>query len=106
MTTVVNIRNSKNYLYVGRGSIFGNPFSHMPGTKANVLTKTKEESIQYFKEWVNRDPKWKHVEPEQRNTLLASLYQLRNRRLGCYCSPLPCHADILAKMADGETNGA
>jgi Domain of unknown function (DUF4326) len=35
-----------------------------------------------------------------RPDLLALLPGLRGKRLGCWCKPLPCHADILAEFAD------
>lgn len=31
-----------------------------------------------------------------------ALAELRGKRLGCWCAPDPCHADILARLADGE----
>ena len=33
-------------------------------------------------------------------SLLALLPGLRGRRLGCWCAPLPCHADAIAELAD------
>lgn len=27
---------------------------------------------------------------------------LRGKRLGCWCAPEPCHAEVLARLADGE----
>ena len=35
-----------------------------------------------------------------RPDLLALLPDLRGRRLGCWCVPLPCHADVIAELAD------
>jgi Domain of unknown function (DUF4326) len=35
-----------------------------------------------------------------RPDLLALLPELRGRRLGCWCAPLPCHADVIAELAD------
>nr|WP_229711455.1 DUF4326 domain-containing protein [Streptomyces daqingensis] len=32
--------------------------------------------------------------------LLALLPGLRGRRLGCWCAPLPCHAEVIAELAD------
>ena len=32
--------------------------------------------------------------------LLALLPDLRGRRLGCWCAPLPCHAMVIAELAD------
>jgi Domain of unknown function (DUF4326) len=35
-----------------------------------------------------------------RPDLLALLAGLRGSRLGCWCKPLPCHADVIAALAD------
>jgi Domain of unknown function (DUF4326) len=32
--------------------------------------------------------------------LLALLPELRGKRLGCWCKPLACHADVIAELAD------
>ena len=35
-----------------------------------------------------------------RPDLLALLPGLRGRRLGCWCVPEPCHAQVIADLAD------
>jgi hypothetical protein len=35
-----------------------------------------------------------------RPDLLTLLPGLRGRRLGCWCAPDPCHADVIAELAD------
>jgi hypothetical protein len=35
-----------------------------------------------------------------RPDLLAMLPGVRGQRLGCWCKPLPCHADVIAEFAD------
>ncbi len=35
-----------------------------------------------------------------RPDLLALLPELRGRRLGCWCAPLSCHADVIAEVAE------
>jgi Domain of unknown function (DUF4326) len=35
-----------------------------------------------------------------RPDLLVLLPELRGRRLGCWCAPLSCHADVIAELAD------
>ncbi|MBV6697709.1 DUF4326 domain-containing protein [Kitasatospora aureofaciens] len=32
--------------------------------------------------------------------MLALVPTLRGHRLGCWCHPLPCHADVLTDLAD------
>lgn len=88
-TAVVNARTVKNpqpnidYVYVGRPSKWGNPFRiGRDGTRKEVITK--------YANWVVHQPE-----------LVDSLRELRGMRLGCYCFPLSCHADVLAALADG-----
>ena len=82
-TTVVNIRRAKCDVYIGRGSKWGNPFSHI-GTEL-----TRAEVIRGYEEWLNSQP-----------DLLAALPELKGKILGCYCKPLACHGDVLARLAD------
>lgn len=90
VTRVVNISRGQRYdIYIGRGSIWGNPFTHLPlhETKAEVQVGSRMESIQRYEEWVRAQPH-----------LLARISELDGKRLGCYCAPLPCHGEVLVKL--------
>jgi hypothetical protein len=93
---VVNIRPTRDGTpkydaYVGRPSPFGNPFSHEKGTLAKYKVKTREEAIARFREFLMRNP----------NLLRLVKKHLRGKILGCWCAPLPCHAEVLAEVANG-----
>ena len=30
--------------------------------------------------------------------------ELKGKRLGCWCKPLPCHGDVLAELADADAD--
>ena len=32
--------------------------------------------------------------------LMSQIHELRGKRLGCFCAPLDCHADIPARLAN------
>ena len=72
-------------VYVGRPSPWGNPYrvSHV---------KTREQAIRDFQTYAELkdfyESDW--LEP------------LRGKDLVCWCSPLPCHADILLRMANED----
>lgn len=85
-TTVVNCRNQPYDVYIGRPSKWGNPF---------VIGKDgdRDEVIRKYRAWLALNPE-----------LLESLGELQGKRLGCYCSPLPCHGDTLAGLADGKVS--
>lgn len=91
-TRVVNLRRDAYDVYIGRGSIWGNPYTHLPlsGTKANTQVATREEAIEkyldYFVEKLATDKAFKEATEE-----------LKGKVLGCYCKPERCHGDILAE---------
>jgi hypothetical protein len=92
-TKVVNIHKKEPYdVYIGRGkeSKWGNPFTHLGGkTLAEFKVATREEAIEKYREWIKTQPE-----------LLASLGELKGKRLGCFCKPDSCHGDVLAELAD------
>jgi hypothetical protein len=89
-TTVVNKHHKVPYdIYIGRGSKWGNPFSHMDNTKAEFKVNSREEAIDSFKEWILTQP-----------TLLEKLPELKGKTLCCFCKPKSCHGDVLAELAN------
>jgi hypothetical protein len=84
MTTVVNMRNDFYGVDITRRGQWGNPFIiGRDGTRAEVIEK--------YREWIMTQPK-----------LLAQLPMLKGKRLGCHCTPLPCHGEVLKELAEGE----
>ena len=80
-TRVVNIRYGNPYdVLIDRRTKWGNPFR--VGSDG-----TRKECIAKYREWIVTQP-----------DLLASLYELKGKRLGCWCAPLPCHGDVLVEM--------
>jgi hypothetical protein len=81
----VHCKRERYDIYVGRpSSIWKNPFViGRDGDRAEVIRK--------YEEWLMEQPQ-----------LLARLGELRGKVLGCWCSPLPCHGDVLARLADKE----
>jgi hypothetical protein len=82
-TIVVNInRGERCDVYCGRPGIWGNPFViGRDGDRATVIAK---------------HARWIQTQPQ----LLARLPELKGKRLGCFCSPHHCHAEVLARLAD------
>lgn len=74
------LKEGRFEVYIGRGSPWGNPFPI-----------TKRENRAYV---IARYRRYIRSRPE----LLARLGELRGKRLGCYCHPLPCHGDVLVEL--------
>lgn len=89
-TTVVNKYHGESFdVYIGRGSIWGNPFSHLDNTKALYKTNSRDESIESYRDWILTQPQ-----------LLARLHEIKGKTLCCFCKPKTCHGDVLAELAD------
>lgn len=103
-TTVVNLRSEFFDVYVGRvnGSSehFGNPFSYLPNSLALVKVPSRDAAVSAFTQWLAGVSRYKDVEPGRRLWILANLHTLKGKRLGCFCKPLDCHGDVLARLAD------
>jgi len=77
-TTVVNIRDGSDYdVLIARPGPWGNPFAIGPQC-------SREQAIIKYEMHMRRRP-----------DLLAKLPELVDKRLGCYCAPLPCHGHVL-----------
>ena len=90
-TRVVNKRKEEYDVYIGRGSKWGNPYTHLPvgATKAQFQVKTVKEAIAKYQEYIIGRP-----------DLLLALGELEGKRLGCFCAPKPCHGDVLVKLVN------
>jgi uncharacterized protein DUF4326 len=89
MKYVVNIATDPYDVYIGRGSRWGNPFSHLPNSRALWIVKTREEAIARYADWLN-----------EQDQLMHNIKYLKGKILGCHCAPLPCHGNVLAALAN------
>ncbi len=78
-------------IYVGRPSKWGNPFKmNDPLLPRGISRREKRRLvIEQYREWILRQP-----------DLLKDLGELQGKDLVCWCSPLPCHADVLMKISN------
>ena len=78
-----------NNIYVGRGTVhleaskWGNPYLMVTG-----CSRSRSKVIRLYKVYIQENAE-----------LLNSIYELVGKRLGCWCSPQRCHAEILHLLA-------
>lgn len=98
-TKVVNKNKEPYDVYIGRGSIYGNPFTHkeLSKTKALVKCKSVKEAVSFYKWWVLGLTKLDGINPPT----LEQIRELKGKTLGCYCDQdKPCHGQVLAELAE------
>lgn len=88
-TRIVHCKKEPYDIYIGRPSIWGNPFTHIKDrkTKAEFLVETREDAVIAYEKWIRNNP-----------PLLGKLIELKGKTLGCWCKPKSCHGDILIKL--------
>lgn len=98
MAKVANIKKGEKYdIYIGRPSKYGNIFSHLPHSRNTIYVPTREAAVQAYEDWL-LGREYTDIKQDRRYWILEHLRQLKGKTLGCYCSPLPCHGDVLVKL--------
>lgn len=69
-------------VYIGRPSKWGNPFSIGPDG-------SREEVIQKYRQYLYHN-----------STLRSQTGELKDKILGCWCSPRACHGDVLKEFVE------
>lgn len=73
-------------VYVGRPSVYGNPFPIGPDGRDACIAR--------YEEWL--------YEPEQQQLRDRATCELRGRDLVCWCAPDACHADVLLTLVNDD----
>jgi len=91
--------NNDNNYPIYRGSILGNPYTHLPlsKTKAVFHVGSRDEAVEryssYFDLQYGRDESFTEIIDE----MYEKYKNGEDIYLECYCHPLKCHGDIIAK---------
>ena len=92
--TVVHV-DEEHDVYIGRGSKWGNPYSHRDGTLAKYKVSSREEAIKAYEQYITEG---------EGKFLLEHLHELREKRIACFCKRSgkgkKCHGDILKKLTE------
>lgn len=83
---VVHCRNApqRSFVYIGRPSIFGNPFRLRNPKDDQERAVVLDRFRQYFLERITTD-----------TTFRAQVETLRGQDLGCWCAPRTCHGEVI-----------
>jgi len=85
--SVVHCKRDKYDVLIDRTTKWGNPF---------VIGKhgDREEVLRRYKRWL--------LAKEQAGLRDQARAELRDKVLGCWCSPKSCHGDFLSEIADSD----
>jgi hypothetical protein len=90
MSMVFNMRRLKpagpGDVRVDRATILGNPYTV-------GIHRSREQAIELYEQYARKRIA---TDPEFRSAIRG----LRGKRLFCWCTPLPCHGDVLVKLCE------
>ena len=103
--------NKKEYrgdaIPIGRPSVFGNPFSHLLHSRAEVVVPDRYTAIMRFAAWLvtGTDPDLKRP-PTPIHAAIRRGELDKRLPLICFCAPLACHGDVLDEIRTPGNLGA
>ena len=107
-TEVINIKlkrnvwrkRSKEYVYIGRPTVFGNLFTHLKFLRKTgelLEAPSQEDAVRFFEDWLY-GLRYTSIQQQKRKAILREMPSLVGKFLGCYCDPQPCHGHVYRKM--------
>ncbi len=92
---IAALKKEGRFVFVGRPSVWGNPYSHLPETPKAYRVPSKEEAIARYETWLKGQPAL--IDRAKR--------ELLGKALACWCvrdpdgsKPVVCHAQVLANL--------
>lgn len=79
-------------VYCGRGSIWGNQFTHLKNTTAQNVVGSREEAVVMHRRQFIADLKANKIN-------IAELIKLADKECYCYCAPQLCHLSTIIAAA-------
>ena len=98
-TTVVHFKSDKCDVYIGRPSPWGNPWTHRGGTSAEFCVESRSQAIENYRKWL-LGLDFLGILCDKRAWIRENLPTLKGKMIGCWCSPKPCHGDVLADLCN------
>lgn len=101
--SVVHCKREPYDVYVGRGSEWGNPFTHLEIPESREIrscgiavrmsrVESRDEAVDAFRRFL-----WARIKAG--DVELEELAALDGAVLGCWCAPKRCHAEVLERAA-------
>lgn len=101
-TTVVNIKHDKYDVRIDRTTPFGNPI-RMGRRRGKGPTRSRDAVIAEHKHWLRQW--WKYgkeikIGRFSNKWQVEHLHLLKGKRIGCFCTPMPCHGDNYVELLE------
>lgn len=94
-------KNDERYVYIGRGSALGNPFTHLDNQgKAEYKVESREIAVESYRKYLEEKIKSKDKAVCNELNRIYKLAMNKEIYLVCYCAPKPCHGDVIKEIIE------
>lgn len=89
-----------NAHYIGRGSVLGNPFSHLKVSKAEFTVSSRGEAVDKYEDHLRAKLNVDRDITREMVRLRKLFNEFGELNLVCYCHPKRCHGDVIKKLIE------
>ena len=107
MIVVYNLKNEdhmsdENDFYIGRGSVLGNPYTHIKDRKtlATFVVGSREEAIELYSDYFDKMYGCNKEFTKEIDDIYERYKAGKTVYLGCFCKPKSCHGDIIKQKLE------
>ena len=100
----VETHNGPNNFYIGRGSVLGNPYTHITDKKTKAIYKAvdRDDAIEKYSHYFDL----MYGSNLAFTNMVDAIYEMYKSGmdvyLECYCAPLRCHGDIIKEKLEAR----
>lgn len=100
----VETHNGPNNFYIGRGSVLGNPYTHITDKKTKALyqAKDRDDAIEKYSHYFDLMYGSNIAFTKEIDKIYEVYKSGVDVYLECYCYPLRCHGDIIKEKLESR----
>lgn len=87
-------RNPEHYGFVRHLAVLANRWTHRQGIPGTIWVPSREEAVACYRRWL-----WDRIKAQDTEVLAALRSLQEGDRVGCWCLPEACHAEVIVAAA-------
>ena len=100
----IETHHGDNNFYIGRGSVLGNPYTHITDKKTKALyqAKDRDDAIEKYSHYFDLMYGSNIAFTKEIDKIYEIYKSGVDVYLECYCTPLRCHGDIIKEKLESR----
>lgn len=97
-----NTYKGQSGIYIGRGSVWGNPYTHLPlnNTQAKFQVPSRDAAVELYRNYSREKYETDMFYKLCMDAIARDHLRGKEVVLVCHCAPKRCHGEIIAEFAE------